>query len=63
MLWLFILIGGVLLFASFIDWNRKRINNGGEAPINPHAKPGEDNNYSMGNQHYHDGMGGGGENQ
>lgn len=59
MLWLIFLIGAVLLFAFLIDWKRQRINNHGEAPINSHAKPGEDSNYSMGNHHYHDGGGGG----
>lgn len=60
MLPLFILIGGVLIFASLIDYNRKKVNNNGLDPINSHAKPGEDQNFTMGSHRYHDGSGGSG---
>ncbi|WP_257348496.1 hypothetical protein [Pseudalkalibacillus decolorationis] len=48
-------IVGTLALAGFIDWRRKRNKNEGERPINPHSKPGEDSNYTMGdNRHTND---------
>ncbi|WLD94350.1 hypothetical protein [Alkalihalobacillus sp. AL-G] len=41
-----------LALAGFIDWRRKRNNNDGERAINPHAKPGEDSNHTMGDNQY-----------
>jgi hypothetical protein len=60
MLWLFVLIGGVLIFASLIDYKRKKIKNNGLHPINSHAKPGEDKNFTIGSHRHHDGIGGSG---
>jgi hypothetical protein len=49
MWWFWIMIGGILLFAFLIDVRRKKRKNDTHVPgIDPGAKPGEDQNYSMG---------------
>ncbi|WP_139125149.1 protein BatD [Bacillus solimangrovi] len=49
MWWLLaILVVGVLLFALFIDWRRKKKKNNPHITTNPNTKPGESSNYMMG---------------
>lgn len=48
MTWFFVMIFGMIGFAGFIDWRRKRNNNTALKSINSHAKPGESSNYSAG---------------
>lgn len=48
MWWVVIFIAGIILFALFIDWRRRRNNNNPLTPTNPNAKPGESSNYLMG---------------
>lgn len=51
MTWFFVIIFGMLGFAGFIDWKRKRNNNTVLRSINSGAKPGESSNYQMGGGH------------
>ncbi|HDB5314933.1 MULTISPECIES: hypothetical protein [Bacillus] len=55
MWWFVILIVGVLLFALFIDWRRKKNNNNPYIPTNPNSKPGDSSNYMMGDNRYTNG--------
>lgn len=55
MTWLFILILGILGFALIIDFKRKKNNNNPEHNTHPHAKPGDDSNYMMGDNKHSDG--------
>ncbi|MCQ6265188.1 hypothetical protein M1K46_05865 [Fictibacillus sp. WQ 8-8] len=57
MTWLLVLILGIIAFALFLDWRRKKNNNNSRPPINPGAKPGESTNYMMGDNKYTDGGG------
>ncbi|GGB63884.1 hypothetical protein [Fictibacillus barbaricus] len=52
MTWFYVCIGGLLLFALFIDWRRKRNNNNSQHPTHADAKPGESQNYQMGDNRY-----------
>ncbi|PLR74746.1 hypothetical protein [Bacillus sp. UMB0728] len=56
MIWfLFNFIFLVLGFAFLIDWRRKKINNNPPNITHPHAKPGDDSNYMMGDNRDHGG--------
>lgn len=48
MTWFFVTVFGMIGFAGFIDWRRKKNNNTAQQSINSHAKPGESSNYSAG---------------
>lgn len=48
MTWFFVMVFGMLGFAGFIDWRRKKNNNTANRAINSNAKPGESSNYSAG---------------
>ena len=48
MTWFFVIIFGMLGFAGFIDWKRKRNNNTVLRSINSGAKPGESSNFTAG---------------
>ncbi|WP_180955289.1 hypothetical protein [Peribacillus deserti] len=52
MTWLVLAVLGILVFALFIDWKRKKNNNNPHNPINHNAKPGEDTNHTMGDNRY-----------
>ena len=52
MVWLFILIAGLILFAILIDHRNKKINNSSGVTKNPAAKPGDSSNYTMGDNHF-----------
>ncbi|MGE6684738.1 hypothetical protein [Paenisporosarcina sp. NPDC076907] len=41
----------------YIDWRRKKINNHPFRSTHPHAKPGDDTNYRMGDNNNHSGGG------
>jgi hypothetical protein len=57
MIWfLFFTILIVLGFAFFIDRRRKKINNNPQKITHPHAKPGDDSNYMMGDNKDHGGF-------
>lgn len=57
MAWFLIPVLGVLGFAGFIDWRRKRNNNVVLNSINSGAKPGESSNYTAGGHGDHYGGG------
>jgi hypothetical protein len=64
MIWFFIFIGCILLFAFLIDWRRKKNNNQSHHSPHASAKPGENMNYQMGDNRFTNGggdIGGGGE--
>ncbi|WP_162835047.1 hypothetical protein [Planococcus sp. CAU13] len=48
MLWFFGMVFGLIGFAGFIDWRRKKNDNEVLRSINSGAKPGESSNYEMG---------------
>lgn len=52
MTWFWVFIGGMLLFALFIDWRRKRNNNNPHSSTHAGAKSGESTNYQMGDNRY-----------
>lgn len=52
MTWFYVGIGGLLLFALFIDWRRKRNNNNSQHPTHADAKPGESQNYQIGDNRF-----------
>ncbi|MDM5317447.1 hypothetical protein QUF49_15660 [Fictibacillus sp. b24] len=52
MTWFWVFIGGMLLFALFIDWRRKRNNNNPHSSTYSGAKPGDSTNYQMGDNRY-----------
>jgi hypothetical protein len=53
--WLAVLIGGILVFAFFIDLRRKKNNNNPHISTDPQAKQGESTNYMMGDNRYSSG--------
>mgnify|MGYP005832143961 CR=1 FL=1 len=55
MWWVAAVIGGILLFALFIDLRRRKNNNNPHIPTNPNAKQGESSNYMMGDNRYSSG--------
>ncbi|EDL66396.1 hypothetical protein [Bacillus sp. SG-1] len=55
MWWAAAVIGGILLFALFIDLRRRKNNNNPHIPTNPNAKQGESSNYMMGDNRYSSG--------
>ncbi|MCF6412064.1 hypothetical protein [Pseudalkalibacillus salsuginis] len=52
MWWFAIMVLGILAFALFIDWKRKKNNNNPHKSTNPNAKQGESSNYMMGDNRY-----------
>lgn len=51
-MWIFLLsAAGLMGFAGFIDWRRKKNNNTVLKSINSGAKPGESSNYTIGGGH------------
>lgn len=55
MWWIAAVIGGILLFALFIDLRRRKNNNNPHIPTNPNAIQGESSNYIMGDNRYSSG--------
>ncbi|WP_180955377.1 hypothetical protein [Peribacillus deserti] len=52
MTFLIVLILVIIGFAILIDWKRKKNRNSIQHSINPHAKAGEDSNYTIGDNRY-----------
>lgn len=48
MTWFIVMVFGMIGFAGFIDWKRKKNNNTANRSINSNAKPGESSNYTAG---------------
>ncbi|WP_342543542.1 hypothetical protein MHH33_08405 [Paenisporosarcina sp. FSL H8-0542] len=56
--WFFGVILGLLFgMGVYIDWKRKKINNYPLRLTHPHAKPGDDSNYRMGDNNNYTGGG------
>lgn len=48
MTWFFVMVFGMIGFAGFIDWRRKKNNNTLNRSINSNGKHGESSNYTIG---------------
>ncbi|MBE3102631.1 MAG: hypothetical protein IMZ40_00120 [Bacilli bacterium] len=50
---LFSFVFGILAMAALVDRKRKKNNNYPHIPTNPNVKPGDSENYKMGDHNHH----------
>ncbi|WP_165767516.1 hypothetical protein [Tetzosporium hominis] len=51
-MWIFFGFAAFALGLAFVTDKKNKINRSHHSPINSNAKPGEDSNYTMGDNHY-----------